>query len=137
MTRMDSTAASVNYGVYFSYAHNCWISGVEINKTIGAEVFAEVSNHLTFTGNYFHDAYLYDGTSTSGYGVALAVHTGACLVENNIFKHLRHAMMVKQGANGNVFAYNYSLQPNRSEPINHHVLHNVSFKQICKRKMPV
>ena len=117
LTRTDSVAASVNYGVYFSYANNCWVSGVECSKTICAQIFAEVSNHLTIAGNYFHDSYLYDGVSTHGYGVALAVHTGACLVENNIFKHLRHAMMVKQGANGNVFAYNYSREPNRSETI--------------------
>ncbi len=117
-TRSDTAAASINYGVYFSYAYNCWINGVEIYKTIGAQVFAEASNHISITGNYFHDSYLYDGASTRGYGVALAVHTGACLVENNIFRRLRHAMMVKQGANGNVFAYNYSREPKRSEPIN-------------------
>jgi hypothetical protein len=45
----------------------------------------------------------------------MAVHTCLARVENNIFKTLRHSMMVKQGANGNVFAYNYSVDPNRSE----------------------
>jgi hypothetical protein len=45
----------------------------------------------------------------------MAVHTCLSRIENNIFKTLRHSMMVKQGANGNVFAYNYSIDPNRSE----------------------
>jgi len=68
-------------------------------------------------GSYFHRAFAYDGVSTHGYGVTLAHHSSGCLVVNNIFVHLRHAMMVKTGANGNVFAYNYSRDPFRSEPI--------------------
>ena len=31
---------------------------------------------------------------------------------DNVFETLRHAMMVKQGASGNVFAYNYSIKNN-------------------------
>ena len=33
------------------------------------------------------------------------------MVEDNIFEHLRHSMIVQSGANGNVFSYNYSLDP--------------------------
>jgi hypothetical protein len=51
---------------------------------------------------------MYDGAGTKGYGITLNSHSGLCLISNNIFKHLRHAMMTKAGANGNVFAYNYS-----------------------------
>jgi len=34
-----------------------------------------------------------------------------CKIENNIFKHLRHSMILQAGANGNVFTYNYSTDP--------------------------
>jgi len=34
-----------------------------------------------------------------------------------MFRYLRHAMMIKTGANGNVFSYNYSIEPHRSEQI--------------------
>jgi len=37
------------------------------------------------------------------------------LIENNIFYYLRHAFLAKEGAIGNVFAYNYSLTPNGSQ----------------------
>jgi hypothetical protein len=47
--------------------------------------------------------------------VILNAHTGECLVTNNIFRYLRHAMMAKTGANGNVFSYNYSREVHRSE----------------------
>jgi hypothetical protein len=32
-------------------------------------------------------------------------------VYNNIFDHLRHSMILQAGANGNVFCYNYSVNP--------------------------
>jgi hypothetical protein len=71
--------------------------------------------NITISGCYFHDAFIYDGTSTAGYGVTMIQHNSDSKVENCIFKHLRHSMVAKQGANGNVFAYNYSLDPFRSE----------------------
>jgi hypothetical protein len=117
LTRTDSTAANLNYAVYFSYAANCWMRGVESDHSIGAHVWAETSTSLEISGCYFHHAYLYDGGSTRGYGVVLGIHTGESKIENNIFRHLRHAMMVKQGANGNAYMYNYSIEPTRSEPI--------------------
>ncbi|MFM9009089.1 MAG: hypothetical protein ACKORE_10975, partial [Bacteroidota bacterium] len=115
MTRTDSTTASVNFGVYYYIASDCYIRGVESYKSICSHVIAEISSHIDISGNYFHESYLYDGSSTRGYGVTLGVHSVLCRVENNVFRKLRHAMMVKQGANGNVFGYNHSLQPFRSE----------------------
>jgi hypothetical protein len=112
----DATPSSGGgYNISFLYAANCWVKAVESNKSVGAHILADGSTNLEVTGCYFHDAFTYDGTSTRGYGVTLIQHTGQCLIENNIFRHLRHAMMVKQGANGNVFGYNYSIEPNRSE----------------------
>ncbi len=115
ISRTDSTAPGVNYAVYCQYAVHCRIRGIESVSSIGAHVWAETSSHLEITGSYFHHAYNYDGASTHGYGVVMAAHTGDSRIENNIFRFLRHAMMVKQGASGNVFAYNYSIDPFRSE----------------------
>jgi hypothetical protein len=115
ITRTDSTAASVNYGIYLNYAAHCRIRGVEMHHTIGAMIWAEHSTAIEISGCYFHEAYNYSGSSTKGYGVVMAQHAGEARIENNIFRKLRHAMMVKQGANGNVFAYNYSIEPTRTE----------------------
>lgn len=103
---------------YFAYAINCQISGVESVKSQGSHIYATHCSNLFFFGNYLHDAFIFDGADTRGYGITLNMHTGNCLIENNIFRNLRHAMMVKTGANGNVFAYNYSREPHRSEPVN-------------------
>jgi len=115
MTRIDSMATSVNYGVYFNYADHCWMRGIESYKSIGAHVTMETASHIYLSGCYFHESYIYDGISTDGYGVLMITHSCSNLVEDNIFRKLRHCMIAKQGANGNVLGYNYSLEPNRSE----------------------
>nr|NQU89525.1 hypothetical protein [Bacteroidota bacterium] len=116
--RMDEPAEGAGSNFNFSYAINCRIAGVESDHSVGAHINMHNSSNIEVSGCYVHDAFTYDGTGTRGYGVCMSMHTGECLIVNNIFKHLRHAMMVKTGSNGNVFSYNYSLEPYRSEPIN-------------------
>lgn len=95
---------------YFKNAANCWIRRVESYNTVKAHVSATSCLNLEIRECYFHHSHRYDGGG-HGYGVELGFHVTNCLVENNIFKHLRHSMMVHLGANGNVFGYNYSIEP--------------------------
>ena len=98
----------------FQYAARCWVRGVEGSHAFGGHVGARFSTQIEVTGCYFHHAHDYDGGG-SGYGVRLEMKTGDCLIENNIFQSLRHSMLVQAGANGNVFGYNYSREPKRTE----------------------
>lgn len=111
----DPTGSGGGSNIFVNTAVNCWVKGVHSNKSVGPHIAVFASSDLEITGNYLHDAFDYSGTSARGYGVMLAHHTGQCLIVDNIFKHLRHAMSVKQGANGNVLAYNYSYDGYRSE----------------------
>jgi hypothetical protein len=70
-------------------------------------VVAALSRHVTVRNCYIHHAYDYGGGG-HGYGVGLNGGASDCLVVNNIFHTLRHAMIVQTGANGNVYGYNYS-----------------------------
>jgi|GEM_PF-1204319 len=101
-------------GIYFSYAANCWVRGVESYNTFGGHVGTGFTTKLSVTGCYLHHAHEYDGGG-SGYGVRLQYKTGESLVENNILQHLRHSMLIQVGTSGNVFGYNYSREPTRSE----------------------
>jgi hypothetical protein len=116
ITRTD-TIINGRYGhnIIFNYAGNCWVTGIESAKSQAAHILLQSGKNISISGSYFHDAFTYDGTATAGYGITMIQHNSDCKVENCIFKHLRHAMVAKQGANGNVFAYNYSLDPYRSE----------------------
>ena len=115
--RVDKPTEGGGYNIFMDYAVNSRLAGLESDTSSGSHVYISRSAQIKVEGCYFHHAFAYDGVSTHGYGVTLAHHSGGCLIVNNIFVHLRHAMMVKTGANGNVFAYNYSRDPFRSESL--------------------
>ncbi len=91
-----------------------WVKGVESNKTRRSHINVNTGIGNEFKGNLFHHSYFYGGGG-SGYGIELNFHSTDNLVENNIFHHLRHSMMVHVGAVGNVFAYNYSFDTVQGE----------------------
>ncbi|PSJ71460.1 hypothetical protein C7N43_39200 [Sphingobacteriales bacterium UPWRP_1] len=113
--RLADTNTGAGYNISFNLAANCWVKGVHSNKSVGAHISISASTDVEVTGCYLHHAFTYDGSGTRGYGVMLNEHSGQCLVADNVFEHLRHAMSVKQGANGNVLAYNYAFDGYRSE----------------------
>ncbi len=101
--------------ILFSYAVNCWVKGIESEKTCRFHVQLDYSSHIYVCGSYFHHSFYYDGGI--GYGVCIQLNSTNCLIENNVFYYLRHAMVVQGGANGNVFTYNYSREQHWDEPL--------------------
>lgn len=115
--RQDAPTEGAGSNISFSYATNCVVRGVESDSSVGSHINVNASANLLIEGCYIHHGFTYDGAGTRGYGVTFSMHSSECLVVNNIFRKLRHAMMVKTGSNGNVIAYNYSIEPIRSETI--------------------
>nr|MBC8186226.1 right-handed parallel beta-helix repeat-containing protein [candidate division KSB1 bacterium] len=93
--------------IKFSYAVNCWVKGVEIDNTPRNQLNISNSTHMEVSGCYIHHAESYGGGG-HGYGVVLGGNTTNVLVENNIFKKLRHAMIAGGGSNCCVWTFNYS-----------------------------
>lgn len=87
---------------------NCWVIGVESENPINHHIEINNSNHIEVTGNYFHDAQAF-GENGQGYGIIIQDVAEYNLVENNIFNNDRHAMLVQDEAQWNVFGYNYSI----------------------------
>lgn len=96
------------YTFNFTNAAYCWIQNIESNHTRKSHVYFAACIGCVVRDSYFHHSFDYGGGG-SGYGIECAGHATDNLIENNIFNHLRHAMMVQLGANGNVFGYNYSI----------------------------
>ncbi len=113
--RLDTVTSGDAYNINLDYAYNSNLQGVYSYRSNGSHISINSSNHITMSECYIHESFAYDGTSTRGYGVMLRQRTSNCLIENNVFRKLRHAMIVKEGANGNVFGYNYSIEPLRTE----------------------
>ena len=118
LERIDNTAPEQASGIHFTYTENCWISGVSSNKTTFAHIEFEGVSNSKVEKSYFQDAFEYGGGGRA-YGVVLHFTTNECLIENNIFKHLRHSILLQAGANGNVVTFNHSLDPywTNSNPI--------------------
>lgn len=112
--RADQTIGQTS-NINFNYAAQCWISGIESFKCNFSHIEINRTTNISITGSYFHDAFAYGGGG-QGYGISCQTTSGECLIENNIFKHLRHSMLLQSGANGNVFGYNYSIDPFWTEP---------------------
>lgn len=108
--RIDNCAPEQASNVHLDYAVNCWVNGIESNNTTFAHVEINHSSNCHITNGYFHDAFDYGGGGRA-YGTMLHFSTNECFVYSNIFDHLRHSMILQAGANGNVFAYNRSVDP--------------------------
>ncbi len=111
--------AVTGYTIEMKFAVRCWVRNVESYMAYSAHVWMDRSFECEVRENYFHDAFVFGGGG-QGYGVCSGKHTSDCLIENNVFYHLRHSMIVGSGANGNVYGYNYSsaraLDPEHGTP---------------------
>jgi hypothetical protein len=117
VTRLDPPTANYSgKNIDIEHANNCWITGVESEFCQTAHVVLTACTHITISGCYFHDAFTYDGGGQA-YGVFMHGHTSDSKLENSIFERLRHGMIVADGANGNVYAYNYSRDPKSTTEI--------------------
>ena len=111
ITRLDSpTVSASGSNIILQYANNCWITGVESEYCQTSHIALISCTHISISGCYVHDAFTFNGGG-QGYGIFLRTHTSDSKVENSIFHTLRHAMILAAGANGNVYAYNYSFDP--------------------------
>jgi hypothetical protein len=107
LERLD---AGDGHTVLFKNAAWVWMREVESAVTYRAHVSTDTVYGCEVRDSYMHHSHDYGGGG-HGYGTNLGRHTTNCLIENNIFVTLRHAMLVQVGANGNVFSYNYSRDP--------------------------
>ena len=88
----------------------CWIKQIRSERTITAHIFCSQIYRCEIRDSYFFDSHSHN-SGGKGYGIRMEARSTDNLIENNIFKRLRHSMIVQLGATGNVFGYNYSKDP--------------------------
>ncbi|MEM0999285.1 MAG: right-handed parallel beta-helix repeat-containing protein [Bacteroidota bacterium] len=98
--------SSMTANIHFEGAVNCWVEGVESVKAAVNHLLITKSSNVEVRGCYFRDGHVFSGGK--GYGIDVQDGSGECLIENNIFKDLRHSIVLERGANGNAIVYNYS-----------------------------
>lgn len=110
IVRKDNTSPVQTSNIHLLYTENVWVRGVELDHCTFAHIDVRRSSNISIHGCYIHHGFEY-GAGGRAYGVVLQLASNECRVENNIFQNLRHSMLLQAGANGNVFAYNYSFDP--------------------------
>ena len=109
LIREDATANQTD-NIHFRNAFNCFVRNVEsVNCNFG-HVTVQSSAHIQIENSYFHHAHAYGGGGQA-YGIVFQEAASFNLAESNTFEHLRHSMLLQSGANGNVYGYNYSIDP--------------------------
>ncbi len=108
--RIDNTAPLQTSNIKFEFSVNSWVKNVESENCTFSHINLTKSSNISITDSYFHHAFDY-GPNGRAYGVMIQFTSNECLVQNNVFQYLRHAMILQAGANANVFAYNYSFNP--------------------------
>ncbi|MEJ6951858.1 leucine-rich repeat domain-containing protein [Natronospora cellulosivora (SeqCode)] len=98
--RKDNKPVEDSYVFYFENVANSWIRNISSNSSYKGQVYVNTGYRIEIRDSYF------SGSNT--YGVDLGFHTSNCLIENNTFSNVRYPMLVRYGANANVFAYNYT-----------------------------
>jgi hypothetical protein len=95
--------------VLTNYAAELLFHALDISGMTRSGVWISTSAQVTVSSCYIHDPQLwFDTGSGQGYGIVVGQWATACLIEDNSFIKMRHSMMIKQGANSNVFGYNWS-----------------------------
>jgi hypothetical protein len=84
----------------------CWVENIVSDTPDDWHVDIDRSIWAEIRDSYF--GFGTENTSGSAYGVVSNLFATDGLIENNIFEHLRHGMLVQNGATGNVYGYNYS-----------------------------
>lgn len=110
IVRADAAPPDEWSNIFFGRASHCWVRGVESDMCNFSHIEFFASTNCEVSGCRLHHAFAYGG-SGQGYGVMAYYTSGENLVQDNVFEHLRHSMIVQAGANGNVFAYNRSVDP--------------------------
>ena len=87
---------------------NGFIRNVESYNAVKYHVLLYRCRQVEVSGSYIHDAQNY-GSGGYGYGVNLENLSTNILVTNNIFKNLRHHILIQTGTNHSVISYNYNV----------------------------
>ena len=88
--------------------YNAFVRNVESYNAVKFHVFLNRCRQVVVSGNYIHDTQNFGGGG-HGYGVNLENLSTHIMVTNNIFKNLRHHILVQTGTNHSIISYNYNV----------------------------
>lgn len=112
-TLNDEANFSGSFIVYTNVTDG-YVRGVQTYKPRRNHVRLVNSHNIEVRDCFFDDA-IDVGGGGNGYGVEMDAGSTKNLVENNVFRKMRHSMILQTDCHWNVYGYNYSTQSIRSE----------------------
>lgn len=115
--RLQSTASSGTRIVYkninLECCSRCWVINCESDMAVDrSHIYLSDCYGCEIRNNFLNDAYNHN--SGSDYAIFLEFRNSENLIENNIIRKARHSLIMN-GGSGNVFAYNYAVDPYMGE----------------------
>jgi hypothetical protein len=115
--RLQPTASSGTGIIYkninMESCGRCWVIGCESDMAVDrSHIYLSDCYGCEIRDNYLYDAYSHN--SGEDYAVFLEFRNSENLIENNIIRKARHSLIMT-GGSGNVFAYNYAVDPYMGE----------------------
>lgn len=107
LERQDDTAPIQTSNIRFFGIVEAQVESIYSYKCNFAHLELTSCAQVTVRKCYFNEGFTYGGGGRA-YGVVLHQTSGDNLIEDNLFKHLRHSVLFQSGANGNVCAFNFS-----------------------------
>ncbi len=106
--RKDQTKYQTSH-LLFQYAVNCLVEKVTFLKMNFAAIDISYSKNIKIKSCNFYDAFSH-GNGGKAYGVALQYTSSFCVVNDCIFRKLRHAVLLQSGANHCTVSGNYIVE---------------------------
>jgi hypothetical protein len=115
--RLQSTASSgtgIEYkSINLESCSRCWVVNCESDMAVDrSHIYLSDCYGCEIRNNYLNDAYNHN--SGADYAIFLEFRNSENLIENNIVERARHSMIMN-GGSGNVFAYNFTVDPYMGE----------------------
>jgi hypothetical protein len=106
----DPNGTGIN--VYLYSAKQSWVKDIWSEKAYATHIRLARSLECEVRGCVVNDKWIDEGGE--GYGILVQDRSTLNLIEDNTCSHVRHSLVVQTGATANVFAYNFSRDPNSS-----------------------
>ena len=104
----DNNNNGLGSNFIFRYAANCFVENIESYNPPQVHFDIDRSASIVLRECNIHHAQDYGKIPGAGYGIHVHTRSTNCLIENNIFYHLRHSIIITRSASRNVFGYNFS-----------------------------
>ncbi|MBU4487204.1 MAG: glycoside hydrolase family 55 protein, partial [Candidatus Delongbacteria bacterium] len=113
LTETSYSLSSV-YVINIHGSQDCWLKGIKSFKATSKHVQLSTCNNIEIRGCAFLDC-TRSGPNGNGYGVVISGISHHNLIEDNVFYHLRHSMILVDNSYFNVLGYNASFDPYTSQ----------------------